>query len=117
MNRRLFVSSLLAGAFALPRAANAQPGPGPGMGPGPGAGMGRGMGMHRWSRERMFGAPMMTLEERQAHQREMWNAKTVEDRNKIRDAHRKQMLERAQQQKYKVDEKQDDVFTVPEVTK
>ncbi len=73
--------------------------------------------MHRWSRERMFGAPMMTLEERQAHQREMWNAKTVEERNKVRDAHRKQMLERAKQQNYKPDEKQDDVFTVPEVPK
>jgi len=122
MDRRLFVSSLLAGAVALPQVSRAQPGPGPGMmGPGPGAGPGpgpgRGMGMHRWSRERMFGAPLMTLEERQAHQREMWNAKTVEERNRIRDAHRKQMLERAKQQKFKLDEKQDDVFSVPEVPK
>ncbi len=125
MNRRLFVSSLLAGAIVVPLVAHAQPGPGSGMGPGKGAGpgagmgggMGGGMGMQRWSRERMFGAPMMTLEERQAHQREMWNAKTVEERNKIRDAHRKQMLERAKQQNYKVDEKQDDVFGVPAVPK
>jgi len=72
-----------------------------------------GMGMQKWSRERMYGAPLMTLDARQEHQRRMWNAKTVEERNKVRDEHRTQMLERAKQQNFKVDEKQDDVFSVP----
>lgn len=130
MKRRQFALTLMAGAMALPLMANAQPGPGPGAGPGPGpgpgkgpgggpgpgAGPGKGMGMHRWSRERMYGAPLMTLEERQEHQRQMWNAKTVAERTKIRDEHRKQMLERAKQQNFKVDEKQDDVFSVPAIT-
>lgn len=131
MKRRLFLSSMAVAAMASPLIANAQPGPGPGAGPGagkgpgagpgagpgPGAGAGKGgMGMRRWSRERMFGSPMMTLEERQEHQRQMWNAKTVEERNKIRDEHRKQMLERAKQQNFKVDEKQDDLFSVPSIS-
>jgi hypothetical protein len=68
----------------------------------------------RWTRERMFGTPLMTLEERQAHMERMWNAKTVEERNKIRDEHRTLMLERARQQQQTIDEKQDDVFSVPE---
>lgn len=118
MKRRVFVSSLVAGAMALPMIASAQPGPGPGAGKGPGAGpgVGPGIGMRKWSRERMYGAPMMTLEERQDHQRQMWNAKTVAERNKIRDEHRKLMLERAKQQNFKVDEKQDDVFSVPAIS-
>jgi hypothetical protein len=68
----------------------------------------------RWARERMYGTRLMTLEERQAHMEQMWNAKTVEERNKIRDAHRKLMLERARQQQQTIDEKQDDTFSVPE---
>jgi hypothetical protein len=60
----------------------------------------------------MYGSPMMTLEERQAHQRQMWNAKTVQQRNQIRDDHRKLMLERAKQRNFKVDEKQDDQYSV-----
>ena len=125
MKRRQFALMLMAGVMAMPLMTNAQPGSGPGpgsgMGSGPGAGAGpgkgMGMGMHKWSRERMYGAPMMTLEERQAHQRQMWDAKTAEDRNKIRAEHRKQMLERAKQQNFKVDEKQDDVFSVPAIPK
>ena len=79
------------------------------MGPGKGPGM-----MHqRWTRERMFGTRLMTLEERQAHMEKMWNAKTVEERNTIRDEHRKLMLERARQQQQAIDEKQDDTFSVP----
>jgi hypothetical protein len=81
---------------------------GPGAGGGPRA---------KWTRERMYGSPLMTLEERQEHQRRMWNATTAEERQKIRDDHRKLMLERAAQQKYKIDEKQDDVYSVPAVPK
>ena len=62
-----------------------------------------------------IGSPLMTLEERQEHQRQMWNAKTVEERNKLRDEHRKLMLERAKEQKYRIDDKQDDSFSVPSV--
>jgi len=131
MKRRLFMTTLIAGTFALPVLTVAQPGPGggpgkgpgsgPGMGPGPGGGPGAGPGggpgkgpmQRRWSRERMFGSPLMSLEERQEHQRQMWNAKTVEERQKIRDDHQKLMNERAKQQNFKVDQGQDDVFSVP----
>lgn len=68
MKRRLFMTTLIAGAIALPVLTSAQPGPGPaagkGPGAGPGAGPGKGMMQQRWSRERLFGSPMMTLEER-----------------------------------------------------
>jgi hypothetical protein len=121
MKRRTVLTGLLTATVAMPLVAAAQPGPGPGAGMGPdagrGPGPGAGMGMQRWSRERMYGAPMMTLEERQAHQRQMWNAKTVEERNQIREAHRKQMLERARQRNFSVDEKQDDVYSVPALPK
>jgi hypothetical protein len=117
MKRRLFMTTLIAGAMALPVLTGAQPGPGPGAGKGqgmgPGAGSGKGMMQQKWVRERMFSSPLMTLEERQEHQRQMWNAKTVEERQKIRDEHRTKMLERAKQQDYKVDQSQDDVFSVP----
>lgn len=123
MKRRHFMTTLIAGALTMPALTNAQPGPGggpgrgpgagPGMGPGPGGGPGRGMMQRRWSRERMFGSPLMTLEERQEHQRQMWNAKTIEERQKIRDDHRKLMLERARQQNFKIDQGQDDVFSIP----
>ena len=59
----------------------------------------------------------MTLEERQEHMQKMWNAKTSEERTKLRDEHRKLMLERAKQQNYKLEEKQDDVFSVPDIPK
>jgi hypothetical protein len=72
------------------------------------------MMQQRWARERMYGTRLMTLEERQAHMEKMWNAKTLEERNKIRDEHRKLMLERARQQQQTIDEKQDDTFSVPE---
>lgn len=62
----------------------------------------------------MFGTRLMTLEERQAHMAKMWNATTVEERNKIRAEHRKLMLERAKQQRQTIDEKADDTFSVPE---
>jgi hypothetical protein len=75
--------------------------------------MGPGMMQQRWARERMFGTRLMTLEERQAHMEKMWNAKTVEERNKIREEHRNLMLERARQQKQTIDDKQDDSFSVP----
>lgn len=123
MKRRLFLTTLIAGATVLPMMTGAQPGPGPGKGPGagmgagPGGGPGKGMMQHGWSRERLFGSPLMTLEERQEHQRQMWNAKTVEERQKIRDEHRKQMLERAKQQKIKIDQGQDDVYSVPAIPK
>jgi len=139
MKRRQVISTLLAGALVLPAVVAAQPGPGggggPGYGPGqgkgpgagggpgygPGAGQGPGMGggpqQGRWTRERMYGSPLMTLEERQEQQRRMWNAKTVEERQKIRDEHRKLMQERATQQKFKIDEKQDDVYSVPAIPK
>ena len=85
------------------------------MGAGPGPAPGQGMGMNYcWTRERMFGTRLMTLEERQAHMEKMWNAKTVEERSKIRDEHRKLMLERAKQQRQTVDEKLDDTFSIPE---
>jgi hypothetical protein len=118
IKRRQFALTLVAGAMALPLMTNAQPGPGPAAGPGPGAGAGKGMGMgmQKWSRERMYGAPMMTLEERQEHQRRMWNAKSAQERNQYRDEHRKLMQERAKQRNFKVDEKQDDVFSVPAIT-
>ncbi len=119
MKRRLFMTALVAGTMALPTLAGAQPGPGPGAGPGkgPGAGPGKGMMQQRWTRERLYGSPLMTLEERQEHQRQMWNAKTIEERQKIRDAHRAQMLERAKQQNYKIDQGQDDAFSVPAIPK
>ncbi len=86
------------------------------MGPGAGSGPGKGPGMmqQRWTRERMFGTRLMTLEERQEHMQKMWNAKTVEERSKIRDEHRKLMLDRAKQQQQTIDEKQDDLFSLPE---
>jgi hypothetical protein len=80
---------------------------------GPGAGQGPMAG--RWARERMYGTRLMTLEERQEHMQKMWNARTLEERNRIRDEHRRLMLERAKQQNYKLDEKADDTFSVPEV--
>jgi Spy/CpxP family protein refolding chaperone len=115
MKRRAFVKTFIAGAMALPALTGAQPGPGPGKGPG--MGPGGGMMQHKWSRERMYGSPMMTLEERQEHQRQMWNAKTAEERQKIRDEHRKQMIERAKQQNYKIDQGQDDAYSVPVIPK
>lgn len=115
MQRREFVSTLLAGAMALPALAGAQPGtgPGPGAGTGSGPGAGKGPGARRWARERLFGSQLMTLEERQEHQRQMWNAKSAEERQKIRDAHQKAMLERAKKQNTKIDEKQDDTYSIP----
>jgi hypothetical protein len=68
----------------------------------------------RWAQERMYGSRLMTLEERQAHMAKMWNAKTVEERNKIRDEHRKLMQERATKSQQKIEEKQDDTFSVPD---
>lgn len=118
MKRRHFVATLLAGAIAAPALSFAQPGPGYGGGPGPGKGPGSGpQPARRWSRERLFGSPLMTLEERQEHQKKMWNASTVAERQKIRDEHRKQMLERAKQQNEKINPSQDDVFSVPAVPK
>jgi hypothetical protein len=125
MTGQWIVTTVFAGALALASAAWAQgpgqgpgqaQGPGPGMGPGQGMGPGKGSGMmqQRWARERMFGTRLMTLEERQAHMEKMWNAKTVEERTKIRDEHRKLMLDRARQQQQTIDDKQDDTFSVPE---
>ena len=135
MERRTLIAALIAGALLAPVAATAQgPGAGPGKGmggpgqgmgpggkcmmmgagPGPGAGKGPGMMGYCWSQERMFGTRLMTLEERQAHMAKMWNAKTAEERNKIRDEHRKLMLERAKQQQTPIDEKTDDTITIPE---
>ena len=70
----------------------------------------------RWSRERMFGSPLVTLEERQEHQKKMWNAKTVEERRQLRDQHRKMVEERAQSQKVQMDEKLDDAFFLPSLS-
>ena len=132
MKSKTLLAALITGALLVPVAATAQgqgPGAGKGMGPGqgmgpggkcmmmgagPGPGKGAGMMNYCWSRERMFGTRMMTLEERQAHMAQMWNAKTVEERNKIRAEHRKLMLERAKQQQQTIDEKADDTFSVPE---
>lgn len=111
MKRRLFVSTLIAGVLALPAVSVAQPGPGAGKGAGPGSGVMQ----QKFTRERLFGSPMMTLEERQEHQRQMWNAKTVQERQKIRDEHRTKMLDRAKQQNYKIDQNLDDTFFVPDV--
>ena len=122
MQREWIIAAALAGAIALVPSAWAQgsgqgPSSGPGKGYGPGQDMGPGKGpgtmQHRWTRERMFGTRLMTLEERQAHMEKMWNARTVEERNKIRDEHRKLMLERARQQQQTIEEKQDDTFSVP----
>jgi hypothetical protein len=87
---------------------------GGGPGAGPGKGMGPGMMEYCWTRERMYGTRMMSLEERQAHMAKMWNAKSVEERGKIRDEHRKLMLERAKQHQTTIEEKTDDTFSVPE---
>jgi hypothetical protein len=120
MKRRMFLTTLAAGAAALPILTAAQPGPGPGAGPGPGkgpgTGPGAGPGQRKWTRERLFGSPLMTLEERQEHQRQMWNAKTVQERQKLRDEQRAKMTERAKQQNYKIDPAQDDMFSVPSWT-
>ncbi|MFN0299978.1 MAG: hypothetical protein ACKVQU_06450 [Burkholderiales bacterium] len=64
----------------------------------------------------MFGSPLLTLEERQEHQKKMWNAKTVQERTKLRDEHRKMVEERAQKQKVNVDEKLDDAFFLPSLS-
>jgi hypothetical protein len=72
------------------------------------------MMQQRWVRERMFGTRLMTLQERQAHMEKMWNARTAEERNEIRDEHHRLMLERARKQQQTIDEKQDDTFSVPE---
>lgn len=135
MERRTLIALLIAGALCAPVAATAQ---GPGAGPGKGMGMGPGQGMgpgkctmmgagpgpgpgkgpgameYCWARERMYGTRLMTLEERQAHMAKMWSAKSAEERNKIREEHRKLMLERAKQQQTTIDEKADDTFSVPE---
>ena len=109
-----FVSVLL-----VPVAAQGQgQGMGPGgkcvmMGAGPGPGKGHGMN-YCWTRERIFGTRLMTLEERQAHMEKMWNAKTVDERNKLREEHRKLMLERAKQQQQTIDEKLDDSMSIPQ---
>jgi hypothetical protein len=71
------------------------------------------MQQRRWTRERMFGSPLLSLEERQEFQKKMWNAKTVEERRQLRDEHRKMVLDRAQQQKVKIDDKLDDAFFIP----
>lgn len=117
----LFATLLAAtGATALAQGPGAGYGPGsgkgPGAGPGPGGGPGSGM-MHRggWTRERMYGSPLMTLQERQQHMERMWNAKTPDERTRIRDEHRKLMQERARQQNFRIDEQQDDSFSVPAV--
>lgn len=126
MQGNWFGMAFLAGALALSPVVSAQPqdqgkgygpgqGPGQGMGPGQGPGRGQGMMGQRWMRERMFGTPLMTLEERQAHMTKMWNAKTVGERNRIRDEHRSLMLQRARERQQQIDEKQDDIFSVPEV--
>jgi len=73
------------------------------------------MGPRGWARERMYGTRLMTLEERQAHMQQMWNAKTPAERAKLREEHRARMLERAKQQKTPIDEKQDDTFSLPSV--
>jgi hypothetical protein len=125
MTRQWIVTTAFAVVLAFTSSAWAQgPGQGQGQAQGPGRGMGSGQGMgpgtgsgmmqQRWARERMFGTRLMTLEERQAHMEKMWNAKTVEERSKIRDEHRKLMLERARQQQQTIDDKQDDTFSVPE---
>lgn len=111
MNRRLLMATLMAGAMALPTLAPAQQGPGAGKG----AGAGSGMMQQKFTRERLYGSPLMTLEERQEHQRQMWNAKTAQERQKIRDEHRVRITERAKQQNYRIDQGQDDVFSVPAV--
>jgi hypothetical protein len=129
MKRRLFMTTLLAGAMSLPALTGAQPGPGAGAGAGKGSGTGTGPGtgpggrprqgatQQKWSRERLFGSPLMTLEERQEHQRQMWNAKSVAERQKLRDDHRARMLERAKQQNLKIDQGKDDVYSVPAIPK
>jgi len=111
MKRRLFVTTLIAAAVALPTLSQAQPAPGAGRGPG--AGPGAGVMQHKFTRERIYGSPLMPLEERQEHQRQMWNAKTDKDRQQIREANRTKMMERAKQQNYKIDQNQDDTFFVP----
>jgi Spy/CpxP family protein refolding chaperone len=134
MKRTLTLAAWAACVLATPVALAQGPAPGKGMGPGMGPGMGggncvmmgAGPGMqpgkgpgpgpgnsYCWARERMYGTPLMTLEERQAHMAKMWNAKTTEERNKIRDEHHKLMLERAKAQQKSIDEKADDYFSVP----
>lgn len=108
MKRKLLMTALIAGVMAMPVLAPAQPGAGKGAGPG------SGVMQQKFTRERLFGSPLMTLEERQDHQRKMWNAKTVQERQKIRDEQRTRMLERAKQQNYKIDQNQDDTFFVPD---
>ena len=125
MIQKLIGATFIASVLALPVGVGAQPGSGygkgpgpaagtgPGYGAGPGPGPGKGMMQNRWTRERMYGTPLMTLEERQEFQRQMWNAKTVEERQKIRDEHRKAMAERAKQQNFKIEEGKDDTISVP----
>ena len=116
---KILIAGFVASVLMLPIASQGQ-GQGMGaagkcmmMGAGPGPGKGQGMN-YCWTRERIFGTRLMTLEERQAHMEKMWNAKTVEERTKIRDEHRKLMRERAKQQQQTIDEKLDDTMTIPE---
>lgn len=120
MKRRMFIAGALASAFAATVAAQQGSGPGSGMGPGPGMGQGKGPGtggMPRgeWVRERMYGSTLLTLEERQEHQKRMWNAKSTEERNQLRLEHRKLVDDRARARKAKVLQDQDDVFFLPNI--
>jgi len=47
------------------------------------------------SQQRIYGSQLMTPQERMAFRERMRNAKTVEERNRIRAEHHKQMQERA----------------------
>lgn len=91
-----------------------QQGAGKGIQQGEGKGLqqggGKGQPQRRMMRETIYGSPLMTLEERQAHQQKMWSAKTNSERQAIRDANRKAMIERAKTRGVKIDETKSDVF-------
>jgi hypothetical protein len=101
MDRRTLITATLAGVIATPLLAAAQTGPGPGMPP------------HKWIRERMYGSTLLSLDERQDHQRKMWNAKTEADRVQLRTEHRKMVDERARARQTKITDQLDDAFFVP----
>lgn len=108
-NKKLIAAAVLTAVAATPVYVSAQPGPGPGKGPGQLEGK-KGMQTGKMVREVIYGSQLMTLEERQEHQKKMWSAKTTAERQAMRDENHKRMTERATQQKVKIDPAKSDVY-------
>ena len=60
------------------------------------------MRIHSMDRDHVYGSGLMTDAERQAHQNKMQNARTWQERERIREEHRQEMIERARKQGVKL---------------